>query len=300
MYKKMRKVKISLISEFIVVTMVLGAFLLLIQEDSPNKILENVQEKNNLRQPPSLFTEEEAEKNTEIKDIVNKVLVTHGINIYYGEETRGIGNKLNAEELYNPITIYNNIKKIDKALTKYPPTLFQEFKEGKNNYSVSIYLVDKFNNDNVALSTRNTKNDFKMYFSDREDLENIMHHELFHILEYFLQLEYDSNILFGKWSTCNPSGYVYPNSTRNITREFTHEEKLIKENVYFVSRYAKTSEKEDRAETFADMMKEQTKPYYYSEEYAINKKALILKTVLELKFNSVTEETKEEWEKFLE
>lgn len=305
MFIRKRYKKLSLISEFIIVTMVLGAFLVLIQDDgnSAKKIdfsdSDTVQS-DELRSPQNLFAGEISDKTNEIESIQAALLKSHGINLCYGDSTRGVGKIINGEELYDLSTIYTNVNMVKKALDKYPNGFFNEFKTGKNNYSISIYLIDKFNNDNIALATRNTKNDFKIYLSSKNELENVLHHELFHIIEYYLQLEFDTSVLFGKWKNNNPSGYVYPNSTKNITIEYVTEEKKVKNNIYFVTRYAKTSEKEDRAETFADLMKEQSKPYYYKKNFAIYNKALIIKNVLESKFRCVTADNKENWEQYLD
>lgn len=303
MYIRKRYKKLSIISEFIIITLVLGAFLVLLE----NKAIKNENEfpKNNTSieeneyKPQNIFAAKKSDRKTELNHISSNILDKTDINVYYGDETKGVGNVVDGIELYDEDIIYNNMKTLEESLNKYPEGFFKEFKNSKKNYSISIYFIDKFNNDNIALATRNNKNDFKVYLSSREDLENVIHHELFHIIEYYLQLEYNSTQLFEKWNKYNPEGYIYPHTTKNIDSKFVHEEKYTKENVYFVTRYAKTTEKEDRAETFSDLMRGQEKPYYYKNGYAINDKANVLSTILEDKFISVKNSVIEHWERFI-
>lgn len=88
---------------------------------------------------------------------------------------------------------------------------------------------------------------------DRSFSGDTVYHELFHI--------FDKNPSWPKWARTNPKGYVYKGSDmrpaelnkRDIRRIAENEGKV---NDHFVTSYAQSNEREDRAETFASMITE--------------------------------------------
>ncbi|MEG0522174.1 MAG: hypothetical protein RR922_07165 [Clostridia bacterium] len=299
--------RLSVITDVLIVTMVLGVFLVISDFAENTKVIDKKKtaaegyEENELKKPKNnIFTTDATDRTAQNEYIAKEILDKYNIDVYYGNTAAGAGSVVNGDELYDQENIFDNLTTVKNCLSKYPDNFFKEFKTGKNNYSISIYLIEKFNNDNIALATRNSNNDFKIYLSNREDLNRVFHHELFHIIEYYLQLEYNTAKLFENWNSYNPVGYEYPNSTKNIDKEFVHDEKYTKDNVFFVTRYAKTSAKEDRAEVFADLMFRENKLYYYSKGYSVRKKADLLASVLEDKFISVRDDVVERWEMLLQ
>ena len=82
------------------------------------------------------------------------------------------------------------------CLEKYPNSIFKEIE--LKDYTVEICLVDYFSNDNIALATRDSNNKFKIYLAYNQNskkLQRAVHHETYHILEYYMKLEFDINEL---------------------------------------------------------------------------------------------------------
>ena len=171
---------------------------------------------------------------------------------------------------------------LTRALEKYPQNIIKEMEN--KGYTVSIYLVDYFENANVALANRNSNNEFKIYISYNETFERAMHHETYHVLEYFMNLEYGLDNIFEDWNTLNPEGFVYPEDVNKLNRKYVYG--LDKERPsYFVTLYSKYSAKEDRAEIFAENMVAETTPIYYTSNHLQNK-MLTIKKGLESCFES--------------
>ncbi len=88
---------------------------------------------------------------------------------------------------------------------------------------------------------------------DRSFSGNVIYHELFHI--------FDKNHNSSKWVRTNPKGFVYKGSATRPAELNKKDIRRIAENEgkvgdHFVSSYAQSSEREDRAETFARMITE--------------------------------------------
>ena len=78
-------------------------------------------------------------------------------------------------------------------------------------------------------------------------------------------------------------GTVYEDSLKDDEKTDTScvNDELYFENPYFVTKYSKTSEKEDRAEIFAELMMQEKKEPYLQEGQHILKKTKLLTNTLE-------------------
>lgn len=291
--RRVKSKKISILTDFFI-----ALIIVLIMFSVTAIIKPQDGEQTNYVKPNDVFNKTDRKRKNQNKAIANQILEKYKIEVEYGKETESNIKSLDATPLLDDEIIYRNIIKLNETLEKYPEGFFNEFKNESNNYSVSIYLVDKFSSQNVALATRNTNNEFKIYISNDEEFEKVLHHELYHIIEYFIKLEYDIDTLYVNWNDYNPNSYVYPNSVEDLNDDYIPNVNKA-QRVYFVSKYAKTNEKEDRAETFSDMMYKENKPYYFSKEHPIYDKANLIADVLEETFDSVTEEVTERWERFI-
>ena len=71
------------------------------------------------------------------------------------------------------------------------------------------------------------------------------------------------------------------------------------DKAYFVTPYSKVSEKEDRAETFADTMLRDSMPKYYIDNLgAIKNKMMLIADVLKTCFYSVEYSTSVYWTRY--
>lgn len=152
-----------------------------------------------------------------IVKVKNTIESYYSINIYYGSVLQKVASQINANVLYDEEAILRMLQDINAELTKYPSGILEEIQNA--GYKVSIYLVDSFNNDDVALANRTSSGNFNIFLSNASDFEKAMHHEFYHILEYYIKLEFDINNTYGVWSTYNPQGFDYSNDVRNINRK---------------------------------------------------------------------------------
>lgn len=222
----------------------------------------------------------------------------YDIDVFSGESAKLSAASVDASCLYDPDSIYEGLTNLANCFSKYPNEIF--FEVQNKGYDVSVYLVDKFNNNNLALATRDSNNNFNIYISNSKLLEKSIHHEFYHILEYYMKLQFDINNLYKDWSKYNPIGFEYNPDTTKLDGKYVYNPSTNTERAYFVTIYAKSLDKEDRAETFADMMLKDEKPVYYNTGEMIGKKAEYIASVLYKSFNSV-KQCKDQlyWKRFI-
>lgn len=207
----------------------------------------------------------EEENEVYIKKIKNEF----GINVMYGKNVEVFAKRFDATALYDDYIINNNLKIVYKSLKKYPNQIF-EMSISKEN-PIYIMLVDYFDNNNLALATRNNLDEYRIYLSNTEKLERAFHHEMYHVLEYYMTK--DNFKLYHNWNSLNPVGFKYNEDTSKLTKEYVYDETNSNEvEYYFLTRYSKATEKEDRAEIFAELMILKKTPKYLDKKHNIRKK----------------------------
>jgi len=187
-------------------------------------------------------------------NLVSEIKRVYNLDVIYGKGTEYLAETVDAKPLYDSNDINKILLELVECLEKYPNNIFKEIM--LKDYSVEICLVDYFTNDNLALATRDSNNNFKVYLShsdNREKIEKAVHHETYHILEYYMKLEYDINDLYRDWVKYNPEGFEYQPDVAALDKNYVLNYDPLGRN-YFVTIYSKVSEKEDRAEVFADTM----------------------------------------------
>lgn len=148
----------------------------------------------------------------------------------------------------------NNIDIINKEINiiENEKIIYKNFfnKLQNDNYVLNIYLVNSFEDKTIATAERKGKQ-FNIYISRNKDFKRALDHEMLHCIEYYLKDTYCID-LFAKWNEYNPKDFNYTKDINNLTDEYVN--KVFNKNIYFVTKYSKTSEKEDRAEIFAEIM----------------------------------------------
>lgn len=210
-----------------------------------------------------------ASKKMEIDSYISSLNELYGINVLYGEDTINYANKVDATVETDLNIVNNNVKVLFHTLEKYPRGMFDGFKN--KEYKMDVILLDSFTNNNLALASKNNLKEIKLYVSNTDKFERAVHHELFHIFEYYMA---DKNkYVFEQWKNLNPSIFKYQSDVLKLDNNYVYLKDSNTDNWYFVTKYAKTSEKEDRAETFAELMMLQKKPEYLESNTNIKKKA---------------------------
>lgn len=210
-----------------------------------------------------------ASKKMEIDSYISSLNELYGINVLYGEDTINYANKVDATVETDLNIVNNNVKVLFHTLEKYPRGMFDVFKN--KEYKMDVILLDSFTNNNLALASKNNLKEIKLYVSNTDKFERAVHHELFHVFEYYMA---DKNkYVFEQWTNLNPSIFKYRSDVLKLDNNYVYLKDSNTDNWYFVTKYAKTSEKEDRAETFAELMMLQKKPEYLESNTNIKKKA---------------------------
>lgn len=219
--------------------------------------------------------------------IKNSIEKEYGIDIYYGDGY--YVESVNAVPITDANTIFEMLRQVNIALSKYPKNMIREIEQ--KGYTVSIYLVNYFTNDVEALANRNSIGEFKIYMSNTINVERATHHEYYHILDYYIKLETQER--YTKWESLNPKGFKYPNDVKYITSKYVYNGLP---GAYFVTAYAKYSDKEDRAETFAEMITANKDEEFFKDGEKIKDKMNLIKDVLRTNFKTVGATVKTNWE----
>lgn len=230
--------------------------------------------------------------------IIKAIKNVYGIDLHYGAESKDFALSVDAIDLKSDETAFAMLKEVIIALNKYPKKMLGEMQ--KNGYIFSIYLVDHFTNGNVALANRNSNNEFKIYLSNTSEIERTMHHETYHIIEYYMKLEKKLPMIYNSWNKYNPKGFSYTNNINTINTNYVYGYEKSVNNICFITLYSKFSEKEDRAEIFANNMMLTSLPIYYSETSKIRKKSQALNNTIKTSFESFNiYNTKFEWDLYI-
>ncbi len=240
--KGLRKKKLSVFTYFFIFFCIVGISLLFLKELNISDGLEEI-----LYQKEAISSVEQ-----ENKFYISKIKNEYGIVIEYGDSEKVFVNSVNANVQYDENIVNNNLKIIYDALKKYPKDTFKIFKD---RYNLNVLIVSSFEDNNIALASKNNLNQYKIYISNNENFERAFHHEFFHVLEYYMKDK--QRYLYKAWNSYNPVGFTYSTDLSNLTDEYVFSRYGTDEqnsDVYFLTKYSKVSEKEDRAEIFAELM----------------------------------------------
>ena len=259
--KAVRKEKLSIFTYFLIFSCFVGITILLYKELNISNGFEEILYQKNI----------ESNVEQENKYYINKIKNDYGIIIEYGEDAKSFLSSVNANVQNDINIVNNNIKIIYNALKKYNNDVFSIFKN--DGYNLHILLVSNFNDNNIALASKNSLNQYRIYLSNDIDFERAFHHEFFHILEYYMadKVKY----LYYAWNSYNPSGFNYEEDVSKLTDEFVYNKYATEDensNTYFLTKYSKVSPREDRAEIFAELMMINKKEGYLKKGTNINAK----------------------------
>lgn len=231
------------------------------------------------------------EKNKKIiDDIYNK----YGFKISYGEGTYGYYGGA-CTVLYDHQKANTALNELYPILSHFPSGFFRQF-QGVNGYRVILF--ESIPNGASGVATYEIGNDNQMYLNTTNKylLDRTFYHETFHLMERYMMIKNNWVSPFDSfWDNLNPSGFTYGDSSNN---NFTAYDTIgtQPEDISFISAYAKTNPREDRAELFADLMFRYYKKNYMAAGYGINEKAKALALEIRKYFSGSTGAY---WEKYI-
>ena len=254
-----------------------------VKKDNSNKNSSANQEST-----PSVNTQEQI--NNELR---NQIKTNYGVNVGYKDEIDGIyyNSYVTPTKLYDDNEIYDHLNKINFALSKYPSSFFYEI---KNKWKqVTIYLVKNINGSAAGLTDNRNPNTVVILINTGGLLfESTLHHEMMHYIDCYLSNLIGASTLENSMMQINPSGFTYGNQNNDYVYYYANP-------YYFISAYAKSNYKEDRAVIFEDLMFRSLKKEYYTKDNPINEKAKIISQQLTTYFDCVSDSVTEHWERFI-
>lgn len=259
--------KLSIITDITLFLFVILIFILLVKKlDLPSY---NEYEETMAQFNSGNYKSIEEENEVYIKKIRNDF----GIIVLYGKDVADYAASVNAVEQYDENIVNSNLKQIYSTLQEYPDDIFDIFRSRK--YPLYIMIVSKFNNNTLALASRNSLNQYRLFVSNTDRFQRAFHHEMFHVLEYYMSDKKKN--LYSDWAILNPVDFEYESDTSKLNNDYVYTSysngNNMNINPYFVTKYSKASDKEDRAEIFAELMIAKKKPSYLEEGQNIKMKA---------------------------
>lgn len=236
-------------------------------------------------------TKSKAQVNDELR---NKIRSKYGVLVSYKDEidSNYSSSYVRPTKLYDDNEIYDHLIKIDGALSRYPSTFFPEIK--RKWKQVTIDLVKKINNSAAGLTDNRNPNTVVILINTGSLLfESTLHHEMMHYIDCYLANKIGASALENSMMEHNPSGFTYGNQNNDYVYRYANP-------YYFLSGYAKTNYKEDRAVIFEDLMTRTWKREYHVKGNPINEKAKVISKQMSMYLDSVSDSVTESWEKFIE
>ena len=223
-------------------------------------------------------------------DLRNSIQNKYGIGIKYGTETDGYSvSNLKVISLSDTNTITNSLNKLNNDLSLYPSGLFNEIKS--NGYNLTIYLVKKYNVDNVTGITDSSGKKVIISIATDYQFSESLHHEIYHYMENFMRTK---GSRYTTWDNLNPTNFKYSDKhNSNLSYSYTGDS-----NAYFVNNYAQTAAEEDRASTFEYMMAS-SKSGCLDNGKHIWLKAKYMCEQIDVVFSSVSPNRIEYWERYV-
>lgn len=268
-----QKKRMSIISEFIIFLILVLISIIFLKSINNINSINSSNSYENIKYENKMY----------VKNIKDK----YGINIIYGDDSKDLVSNVDGNVQDNINIINTNLIKIKNELEKYPEDIYNIFKSKK--YPLKIVLLDSFNNNNLALTSKSTLNEFKIYISNTNKYEKAFHHEMYHVLEYYVSDTHKN--IYKEWNNLNPENFEYSMNLDSLNNEYVlmklkdykqsqvdiYEHDI---NPYFITMYSKTSEREDRAEIFSEIMILEYKPVYLKNGQHILKKVNFLDNVI--------------------
>jgi hypothetical protein len=218
----------------------------------------------------------------ENQELIKKISDYYGYKVGYNDESYYYGGS-EATLLTDETLANTTLKDIIRKSSQFPTGFFRKLKI-PHGFRIELY-------ENIPGAAGVTSYEFGDNYMLALDVRNGMpyrtfYHELWHVMEKYIEY-YNGQNIFDSWNNLNPTNFVYGNDNNPdyTILDCTYQyEKLVCnkdiKDISFVSLYAKSSAKEDRAELFADLMFRPYKKEYMNYGYGINNKAIALSKII--------------------
>lgn len=226
----------------------------------------------------------------ENNELIAKIKKDYGFDLSYGTTETCWYSGTTCTILTDDNKANQAIKKLIPALNTFPPNFFKKF-QGENGYR--IVLFDDIPGNTAGLASYEIGDDNKMLLDvNTSFLGRVFYHETWHIMEKLLYMKNGWTDPFTEWDQYTSTSYG--DTSNNSFTIYDYDSPIDK--IFYISAYAKTNEREDRAELFADLMFRAYKHKYMNPGYGINEKAKYFTSIIRRVWTNVSGNY---WERFI-
>lgn len=186
---------------------------------------------------------------------------------------------------------------LERELKRYPKGFFNDFNDISEKFKIKLFK--SLWPSTAGFASYEFANDFFIGINCSETSfpSRVFNHEIMHMIDRYIYLTVWDNTPLSK--TVNYCG----GELGNVNNSYTiYDTSVTINNRYFITSYAKTNEREDRAETFTDyMFRPYKKDYMMKVDYPIVKKMHVIANAIRQFFPSANAVPKGQlaWEKLL-
>lgn len=256
---------------------------------------------------PSPEPEEPATTEDKIKAKVAKISKDYGVTVLTGEQAGFYWTDTYCSGETDPETTLTWITMVDEQMARYPKGFFTDMQDITTVTIKLVHNLDAGGGSFAGVTSReygdqmfialNTSQSFLL--SDRT-----FNHEMMHLIEYYIEAKSWNASTQQYESPLKATEAIKPDAEVNSTNSdyTTSDYNRGCEEQYYISAYAKTNGREDRAETFTDyMFRAYKKDYMIRADYPIPKKQQIIADCIRQYFPSAASQPAGSlsWEKWL-
>lgn len=219
----------------------------------------------------------------EVDALRKQIQNTYGITIKYGKELGSYEPKrLKPTILEDKEKIKKELNLINNELKKYPTGFFREF----SGMPLTIYLVSSVpGNVFSGFTDREFMSDIKITLTENYFFEYTLNHEIMHYIDAYLEIKMYPNNPYDEYMALNPVGFNYG----QVNKTYNYGNNGNIKGAYFISDYAQSAVREDRAELFKNMITRIYKPAgMFDNDEVLQKKALIIDKQIRQYFKSAS------------
>ncbi|MFR4381473.1 MAG: hypothetical protein ACLT3R_03790 [Roseburia sp.] len=256
---------------------------------------------------PGPEPEEPATTEDKIKAKVAKISNEYGVTVLTGDSAGFYWTDTYCSGETDPETTLTWITMVDEQMARYPKGFFTDMQDITTVTIKLVHNLDAGGGSFAGVTSReygdqmfialNTSQSFLL--SDRT-----FNHEMMHLIEYYIEAKSWNASTQQYESPLKATEAIKPDAEVNSTNNdyTTSDYNRGCEEQYYISAYAKTNGREDRAETFTDyMFRAYKKDYMIRADYPIPKKQQIIADCIRQYFPSAASQPAGSlsWEKWL-
>ena len=256
---------------------------------------------------PGPEPEEPATTEDKIKAKVAKISNEYGVTVLTGDSAGFYWTDTYCSGETDPETTLTWITMVDEQMARYPKGFFTDMQDITTVTIKLVHNLDAGGGSFAGVTSReygdqmfialNTSQSFLL--SDRT-----FNHEMMHLIEYYIEAKSWNASTQQYESPLKATEAIKPDAEviRTYTDYTTSDYNRGCEEQYYISAYAKTNGREDRAETFTDyMFRAYKKDYMIRADYPIPKKQQIIADCIRQYFPSAASQPAGSlsWEKWL-